>query len=757
MLGAAAWRLSRGPVELAWLAPLLQAQANVDSPVRLTLGGAAIAWEGFSAGLDQPLDIRLTDLVVTDPAGRRILRVPGGAVALSPGWLLLGRLVPRAVELDGVRLHLVRAADGTLGLDLAEQPTTSGGPVELRSLLAVLSARPKTDVSAGGWSSHWSQLRRVRIGDAALDVTDRALGLEWRAHDVGIDLRRQAGGGVGGTVAAALTLGEVATRVAATASLVAGGRQTDVTFRLTPIDPAALARVLLPAAKLAALAAPVALSGEAQLGPDLAPAQFTLAAEVGAGTLHLGQGTAPIVAAQATLRGTPGHLVAELGRLVTAPRPDGPRSTITGRAEATRDAAGVTATATLNLDRVAFADLPSLWPEGVGGPGTRPWIVANVTDGTAQDFHVALTLTAPPDLSDVTLTRIAGGGAGHDVTVHWLRPVAPIVHGEAQLSFRDADTLEVVATAGREPVGRDAIAVRGGRVVFTGLSAKDQFADITADLAGTVPAALGLLGEKRIGLLRKSPLRVQGAGGQFAGRVTLTHLPLRDDVRLDDLQIRAALKLTEARLAGIVAGRDLDHGMLDLTADPDGMHVAGQAALAGLPATLDAKLDFRAGPPAQVLQDMTVSAAVDDARLASFGLDATGVGKRDGAGDRAAGAAGATTAARPRWRPIWRGMALTVEALDWSKPRGQPAQVEARLALERDGLASPRLAAGPGSGGGAAGRRQLRRRTARHAAHRPAGARPRHRHSTARCACRDGPASRGAPTWPDAASTSPAP
>jgi len=117
------------------------------------------------------------------------------------------------------------------------------------------------------------------------------------------------------------------------------------------------------------------------------------------------------------------------------------------------------------------------------------------------------------------------------------------------------------------------------------------------------------------------------------------------------------------------------------------MHVAGQAVLAGLPATLDAKLDFRAGPPAQVLQDITVAAAVDDARLAGFGLDATGIAsgtaqvsaqlalKRDHSGS-------ATVTAD------LAGMALTVEALDWRKPRGQPAQASARLALAGDRLAS---------------------------------------------------------------------
>ncbi len=684
-LAAAAWRLSRGPMEVAWLVPLLQQQADADTPLRLTLGRAAIAWEGFRAGLDQPLDIRLADVVLTDPAGRPVLAVPRAALALSPGWLLLGRLVPRAVELDGVGLHLVRGADGGLGLDLAGKTPAAGPPVDLPSLLRALAAQPRTDASSGG-RSRWSQLRRVRIADATLDVTDHRLGVDWTASDLAVDLRRHAGGGVAGTAGAALALGGIGTRLTATAVLDADGRQTALQFRLTPIDPAALARVLKPAAALAAVDAPVTLAGSAVLGPGLALARFTLDADLGAGTLHVTRGSAPVIAAQATLQGTPTHLMADLHRLVTAPLPDGPRTTISGHAEATRTGDAVALTARLDLDRVAFADLPALWPEGVGGPGTRPWITANITDGTAKDFHVELALTAPSDLSGATLTHLAGGGDGHGLTVHWLRPEPPIVQGEARLNFLSPDSLEVVATGGREQIGDDAITVRGGRVVFTGLNDPDQFADISADLAGPLPAALALLGEKRIGLLQKSPVRVTGAAGQFAGRIALTHLALRGDVRMDDLQIRTTLHLTGARLPGIAAGRDLDGGSLDLTADPDGMRVTGQARLAGIPATLDAKLDFRAGPPTQVLQDVTVAAMVDGRQFASLGLDAAGYAsgtaqldahlalQRDHTGQ-------ATVTAD------LAGMTLTLDALGWRKPRGGKARAQARLALDQDGIA----------------------------------------------------------------------
>ena len=52
-------------------------------------------------------------------------------------------------------------------------------------------------------------------------------------------------------------------------------------------------------------------------------------------------------------------------------------------------------------------------------------------------------------------------------------------------------------------------------------------------------------------------------------------------------------------------------GALDITASNAGMKVTGRALLAAIPAKLDASMDFRAGPPTQVMQTVTVSGQPD--------------------------------------------------------------------------------------------------------------------------------------------------
>jgi hypothetical protein len=693
-IGFLAWRLSQGPLELPWLVHRLEKAVNATgSPAQLAIGSAALAWEGFRHGVDMPLDLRLTEIVATDPAGTRVAQVPRAEVSLSLGWLLAGRVVPRAIEVDGARLHVWRTEDGTVTLVVGsagngdrtvepEPPPAASAP-SVPALLKELARPPSGDRTE--WTSRWSELRRVRIHDAAITVSDQQVGLTWGAPSVEIDLRRAHDGGVQGHGDMDLVLGDPhaggqEARLALAAVLRQDGQATSISASLTPIVPAALARLAPTFAPLAALEAPVTLSGRAALGPDLDLTHFSVGAEIGAGPVYFGRGSAPVLAASVQAEGSLNEVDVQLRRIETAPRPDGPRTVIQGRVQATRDAGHVKAAVTVDVDRVAFADLPALWPEGLGGPGTRPWITKNITAGIVQNAHFAVSLEAPEDFSDATVTSVSGQFDGQDLTVHWLRPVPPIEHAAGRLTLVTPDTMEVTVSSGRQAGG--AIVIRGARVVLTGIAGHDQFADIQGDLAGPLPDLLTLLRNPKIRLLDRRPIEMRDPAGQFAGKLTVTRLPLRDDLSLDDLQIQTTAKLTQVHLGGIAAGRDLDNGTLDLQAGNEGLKVSGTATLSGIPAQLRADMDFRSGPPTQVLQTITVSGTPSVPQLAAAGFDigdfvtgspeisATFTERRNGKGDLSV-------------ETELTQVTLTVPRLGWSKPPGRPAAGELRLLLDR--------------------------------------------------------------------------
>jgi len=686
--GALAWRLAQGPLEIDWLTRRLEAAVNTEGalPV-LVIGSAALAWEGFTRGVDRPLDIRLTGVALLDGSGARIAEVPRAEVSLSAGWLMLGRVVPRALELDGVRLRGQRGEDGRVAIDLGRLTEEAAGPPPathgvLATLLGELARPAETDSSAR--RSPWVQLSRLRIRDAALTMDDRQLGATWRASQVGLDVVRGRQGGAEAEGELTLALGEESLQITASANLPTGGDSAALQAQLTPITPARLAVLAPGLAALRILDAPVALSATATVGADLIPAQMKLEARVGPGRLLLGTGSVPLVGALAEVEGSLTAAVLTVQRLELAPRPDGPRTVLRGSVRAARADGRLEATITGDLDQVAFADLPALWPTGLGDSGLRPWITENITDGIARNGHIVLALKAPEDLSDVTVTSVSGGLDGQDLTVHWLRPVPPLEHGNARLTVASPDALEIAVTSGRQAGGtQGGIAVQSGHLLITGLTAHDQYMTIDADLAGPAADLLTVLKHPRLRLLDRRPLNIRDATGTVAGKLTITRLFLDHRVTVDDIHIQTTGKATSLHLGAIAAGRDVDDGTLDFEANNDGMKVTGTALLAGIAAQVQAELDFRDGRGTQVIQKVSVTGTATGSQLAAAGLDSAGVldgpaalrvtqqTRRDGLGEvLVRGDLGQAVLALPR--------------LNFRKPAGQPASGEMHVVLDHD-------------------------------------------------------------------------
>ncbi len=757
-IGALSWRLSQGPLELPWLTNRVEAALNQDATSgRITIGSAALVWEGFRLGLERPLDIRLNAFAFADAAGRQILTVPRAEASLSLHGLLFGRTTLRALEIDQARISLVRAEDGTIaiasgmaapgipasgtaasGTAASGMPASgAGGPAttepvttesrtsapgaleptvgttataDAKPLLALLTelAKPPVDDRSATRVGPFSQLLRLRIHDAALVVVDRQLGTTWQAPHAEIELTRGAKGGVDGTASLTLVLGDQHAQLTAAATLPPGNGPIRLRLRLTPVMLPSIARLVPRAAALGgldALDAPVRGEADLQLDDAMRLIALHLALRADAGTIRIADGVLPITGVSGVADATADHVDLR-SLLITVPsHTGGSDSTLRVAGWVDRGADHLSASLGVDLDRVAFADLPQLWPAGVG-PGARAWITQNMTAGMAHDGHIEIGLEAAPDLSAVALTRATGTLAGDGLVVHWLRPVPPIDNGSAVLNIVDPDTLEIVVRSGHQqpsaaaatraaaaaatagatdlPVRGGGMSLRGGRMRITGLLHPDQFATIEGQIAGPLPDAIALLREPRLKLLDKHPLPLNDPAGAVTGTLTLS-FPLEEHLSMDQVAIRARAHLDGAHLGGVIAGRDLDQGALDLDVTQNGLTLSGTAALAGIPANLNASMDFRAGGPAQVLQRVSASGRPSARQLAAIGLDAGAaldgtVGldatlseRRDGAGNVAVTA-------------DLKSATVTVAPLVWNKPAGAAATVSARLLLSHDRL-----------------------------------------------------------------------
>ncbi len=672
-VGGIAWRLSQGPWDSPVLAHALERAAAPG--LALSIGHAALAWEGFAQGGAAPLDIRLADIDVAGPDGTRRLAVPLARVTLSVAALLTGRIRARVVEIDGPALTLERDAAGSIRIARFGE---AGENTPLGDLLASLAA-PLGD---GG---PLSALRLVSLRDGSVTFVDRRLGATWNARRLTLAMERATGGGATATLSYDLVTGDKTATMRATGTIPKGfgdakAAPMQLTAQFGAIVPADLAKLAPAFAPLAAVHLPVSAAGAVRLDAGLTVAGLDLTVHAGSGTIDADGLAEPIADADAHVTGTPEHLAVDIGQLQLTPS-GAPTTTLRAHLDLAHDADGFAAAATVSLDRLRFADLAGVWPRGVGGEGTEPWLGSNVTAGEATDGHVQLTARIAPDFSDATLTGISGGITGHDLTVHWLAPIPPVEHADAELRFRGPDALAITATGGRQ--AGTGLTVSQASVVIRGLEQHDQFADIDVQLQGPVADLAAILGHPRLNLLARAHLDLEGLRGDIAGTLHIPGLPLVANLSADDVKIEATGTTKGLHAAGLVAGKDIDGGDFSFTASNDGLTLEGSAAIAGIASKVKAALDFRAGPASEIVEQASVTGTPDAAALTAAGIDTFGaLGGGIGAQatwQRQRGGAGTLA-----FDADLAAVTITIPQLGWHKAAGAPARLRGRLVLAGD-------------------------------------------------------------------------
>ena len=694
LLAGLAWRLSRGPLDVTWLMGRIEAMAGLDTgPTRLAVRGAALAWDGFRQGVDNPVELQFTGVTLTNALGQRQIEIPRADLSVSLGSLLLGRVVPRALELDGARLTLVRRDDGSWNLDLgslrdASEPSADAAEAEatpLKDLLAQL-AHPATGDLGQADHAHGSgvlsQLRTIAVRDATVTIVDRRLGATWRAPRADMSLTRRQAGGVDGRAVLNLALGDQTATLSLTAAQVTGGHETQVHATLTPVAPAALARAAPGLSAIAALDAPVAVQADALLGPSLEFVSGRLGVRVGAGLAASGTARVPIERAEIVVAGTAEQVKIETARLDLPGRGGGAPARLVATGQMSRADGRTTLSGTVSVDQVAFADLPALWPEGLAN-GARSWVTQNIPTGLARNAKVSVALAGNADLASLALTSVSGVLDGEDLTVHWLRPVPPLEKGQAQLRILDPDTIEITVAAARQKGGARGgyLTVRNGKVRIANLSRLQETLTIQADVTGSLANAIGLLREPRLNILDRQPIEFRDPAGDVSVNLSV-QLPLVADLKAEQVATRAGVRITQGHLSAFVAGRDVDQADLDLEVTNDGMTVKGRGLLANIASQVDGMLDFREGPPTQVLRRIAVTARPGAGQLSAAGIDsldmllgevalsAVYTERRNGEGEITVDA-------------DFTPSVLVASPIGWRKPSGVAARGTARVVLSK--------------------------------------------------------------------------
>jgi hypothetical protein len=330
--------------------------------------------------------------------------------------------------------------------------------------------------------------------------------------------------------------------------------------------------------------------------------------------------------------------------------------------------------------------LIALWPAPLDSGG-RHWVSENILAAhiPTATFRIAIpedgwsSHRLKEDAIDVTCSL-------KGVSARYLGRLPPLSAASG--------TLHLTTRALRVAIGQGVIQVpetgdlqvRGGTVVIAPLDEADKDVDVTVQVGGPAPAVLGLLDHPPLGYTTDFGLSPRDVSGQVDGKAHF-RLPAKKDVKLSELTFDGTFRLADFGVSGIVGGLPLTDGDFALQVSRQAITGQGIGRLGGVPATIGwtQHLDHAEHPT-----QFTVKTRLTDDGRKALGIDLApyvagpvGVDLRlDGDGAKVADALG----------KVDLGAAdVTVAALGWRKPAGQPAVASIQVTKRGAGFAIPRL------------------------------------------------------------------
>lgn len=661
---AVAWRLTQGPVSLAFLTPEIEEALNSQgAPVHIQIDKTVLTWAGWS----RPLDVRVVGVRAIAANGKAVASVPEMSVRFSGRALLDGVVAPTSLEMIGARLRLVRTRDGTIELALGETEQPSGDM--LAGLAAAIAEPPSRDRPIG-------YLNRVSVFRGQLTIDDRMTGTEWGAPRADVVLARQ-GGIIRADFGLDIDIGGGMTRIDGSGFWHPETRRINVDANFSGLRPDRIAAKLPAISMAAALQMPLAghVAFDMLVDGEVRNARFTLSGKDGRIDLaDFWPSGLPLKTLEAS-----GQYDAEPSRLsIDSLKLDlgGPTIALRGSAVRIDERMAIDGSATLRGFPVS--SLARYWPRKLGAKA-RKWVTTHLSDGTVEQADVDASLRADGSAAGMTVQALSGSLRAAGTTVRFMDGMPPVRHADATGVFaRD----QMVFNVSKGDV--EGLHIDGGTVRLSALDTDHERAAVETVIRGPLANIMAVIDRPRLGYAKAIGIDPAKTAGVAAVRLVVT-LPLEHDVKFKDIDIAAAANLRNAAVPAIAYGQNLKDGTLTVKVDKRAMSVEGTATIGPAPVSLKWYERFGGGPG--YARRYEVKGTFDDAARAAFGLafpsylrgpvavDFSLAGRADGD-------------AEASLRLELDKATLAIPAIGWSKPPGTAGLAFMTLELQKKHLAS---------------------------------------------------------------------
>ena len=687
------WQLSVRPVQLSALTPSIQrALSSLPGDHAIQVGGIELVW-------DRPLNaaqLRATGVALLDPGGGRIVVAPAVNVSISLKALINGVIALSAVELKGVRIHLVRGEDGSLLLG-AKTPKAAGAsndsedPDKFHDLTEVLTNVFTALESPPDSRQPLSYLNTIDL-QGELTAEDRKLDREFLFEDILFSFRGQENG-ITGDLTLSAASPQALSGIDLKVSLLAQGADVSAELKVSDVQLSRLAGLSeeLELLKGVDLTLDATVTGVITLPDQIKSLELDMVA--GKGSIALDGFFADPIAVRALKLKVQADLSArnikltQLNLALGEESSTGPSVRVSG--DARRKNGDIKLDLRAKIEHFQVGDLAIYWPVGVV-PGVGDWLTENLKVGAVDKASVSTVMTLPSGKwESPVLKKLQGTLAYSDLSVFYYRPLPPAtgVSGSGTFNQQGFD-LDLAGGLVED------ISIQSGKVRISGLDVAQTALNVVASLDGQVADVLAVLALPPIELDKITGVGAAQAGGQVTAKFTIA-LPLKTGLEVREIDYRVDASLDGVSVDKIMGGFNLENGVLDIHNDPGKLAIKGSLDLAGIPIVLDLHGTRHSGSGWQtkITAKATQIKAGDISRLGypaeeylSGSLDAQleAMASPDGVVNMAINADLGSSS-------------LSIPELNWNKPAGEAASASASVTMSSEkelGIKDIRVEAG---------------------------------------------------------------
>lgn len=621
-----AWKLSSGPISLAFLSPYFESTlAKFHKSSRIRLDDTILTW----AGWERTLDIRVINMRVLGEGDTVIASVPELSLSLSAKALFMGMVAPKSIEMFRPSLKVVRHRDGSLKVGFNTESANSDE--FLQQMFAILLQKP-------GLSHSMSYLNRVNIIDADIQLIDQSLKISWSAPNAQIQLLRGVNG-ITSEVSMDIVAGDTRANVSMQGEYITNEKRFNIGIDFYEVKPAAFANLSPELSALAGIEVPLegtltfSMLGDGAIesfGFDVTGSRGVVALpHKRAKKLGLPQLAKKLNIESMDFRGSyEGKLKKiEINNLTLDLGPSGkvylppldhamPLKTLNARGRyfgldaqlqldsLELDLNGPHVSIALNLVEdeggvllgvngvvrdVNRENFPTHWPKNLAKKA-RKWVIGHVLKGGIPEVKTAIQARYSQDAGFELLT-LNGDMLIRGAEVDNLSPVPKIngVMGKAHFGKNKFDLF--ITDAQVKGVG-----TRKSVVSFRGLNEVDTYADIDLYVSGSLKDAMSLFERQPLGFVSALGAFPEELNGTTDAHIKLNFL-VEDNLSMDEIDFDVSARVHDIAVDNIIADQGIHNGQLSLQMSKQGLDLKGDLYLGRIPASLEARWNFGTNVP----------------------------------------------------------------------------------------------------------------------------------------------------------------